>query len=38
VQLAELALESWKNRRWLDVPALSLAREAGEVRGLRHAR
>jgi predicted dehydrogenase len=25
VQLAELALESWKGRRWVDVPALSLA-------------
>ena len=25
VQLAELAMQSWKERRWLDVPALSLA-------------
>jgi predicted dehydrogenase len=24
VQLAELALESWKERRWLDVPALEI--------------
>jgi predicted dehydrogenase len=28
VQLAELALESWKERRWLDVPKLSSARMA----------
>jgi predicted dehydrogenase len=38
VQLAELALESWKSRRWLDVPPLSLARDSGAVRELRHAR
>jgi len=38
VQLAELALESWRSRRWLDVPPLSLAQEPGEVRELRHAR
>jgi predicted dehydrogenase len=28
VQLAELALQSWRERRWVDVPALSDAREA----------
>jgi predicted dehydrogenase len=25
VQLAELALQSWAERRWIDVPALALA-------------
>ncbi len=25
VQLVEAALESWKERRWVDVPALQLA-------------
>jgi hypothetical protein len=24
VQLAELALKSWKERRWIDVPALEI--------------
>jgi predicted dehydrogenase len=28
VQLAELALQSWKERRWVDVPALSAAAAA----------
>jgi predicted dehydrogenase len=36
VQLAELALQSWKERRWLDVPALSTA--AGVSRPKRVAR
>jgi predicted dehydrogenase len=36
VQLAELALQSWKERRWIDVPALSTA--AGASRPKRVAR
>jgi predicted dehydrogenase len=28
VQLAELGLQSWQERRWLDVPALTLGEEA----------
>jgi hypothetical protein len=24
VQLAELGMQSWKERRWLDVPALKI--------------
>jgi predicted dehydrogenase len=28
VQLAELALKSWSERRWVDVPALQAARAA----------
>jgi predicted dehydrogenase len=31
VQLAELGLRSWSERRWLDVPDLSLATEAGDA-------
>jgi predicted dehydrogenase len=36
VQLAELALQSWKERRWLDVPQLSLA-APGALKEMRHA-
>ena len=36
VQLAELALESWKSRRWVDVPELSFA--AGVTPARRPAR
>jgi predicted dehydrogenase len=32
VQLAELAIESWKRRTWMDVPLLSLAGEASRPR------
>lgn len=32
VQLAELAIESWKRRAWMDVPSLSLAGEASRPR------
>jgi predicted dehydrogenase len=35
VQLAELGLRSWKERRWLEVPALEPSRMAQE--GLGHA-
>jgi hypothetical protein len=31
VQLAELGLKSWAERRWLDVPALPTARAATQV-------
>ena len=34
VQLVELALQSWKERRWIDVPPLSLESRAAEVREL----
>jgi predicted dehydrogenase len=37
VQLVELARDSWKARRWVDVPELSLGREDVAVRGRRHA-
>jgi len=30
VQLAELGLESWKERRWIDVPELELAQQTPE--------
>jgi len=36
VQLAELAIESWKTRRWLDVPALSLASEKPRAKRAAH--
>jgi predicted dehydrogenase len=37
VQLVELALESWKTRRWVDVPPLTLAGETIRLRERRHA-
>ena len=33
VQLAELALRSWADRRWVDVPVLALADEGNNERG-----
>ena len=33
VQLAELALQSWADRRWVDVPVLALADEGNNERG-----
>jgi hypothetical protein len=31
VQLAELGMQSWHERRWLDVPALSITEERSDV-------
>ena len=36
VQLAELALESWKSRAWVDVPPLSLTGEKSRARKAAH--
>jgi predicted dehydrogenase len=38
VQLAELALESWRLRKWIDVPALSYQSKVHDARELAHAR
>jgi predicted dehydrogenase len=37
VQLVELALESWKQRRWVDVPPLSLASGQLRLKEVAHA-
>jgi predicted dehydrogenase len=36
VQLAELALQSWKDRRWVDVPPLPIASEPSTRKGAAH--
>jgi len=35
VQLAELGIESWKARRWIDVPELPILQVQGNVDGSR---
>ena len=37
VQLVELALESWRDRRWVDVPSLARSAAGTRVREVEHA-